>query len=169
MNIITGLVNRLAASSDDKKRRAKHVMMDISRITDQLYVGTNSCCQTHYTKMLINDGVLHDLSMEGEHVDAPYGVESYLWIPTPDHTPPTERGFELGICFINTVLKSGGKVFIHCTNGHGRAPTMAAAWFIKEGMTTDQAIQTIKEERPEIHIEPSQRKALVSWEKVCRK
>ncbi|MBD3251343.1 hypothetical protein GF380_02710, partial [Candidatus Uhrbacteria bacterium] len=131
MKIINGLVNRLKGVLSEPNFQKGHVLMDISRITDQIYVGTNSCCQTHYTKMLINAGVLHDLSMEGENVDAPYGVESYLWLPTPDHTAPSERSFGLGICFIDEVLQSGGKVFIHCTNGHGRAPTMAAAWFIK--------------------------------------
>jgi protein tyrosine phosphatase len=168
MKIITGLVNRFKGAKSEPQFKKGHVKLDVSKITDQLYVGTNSCCQAHYTSLLIDAGVLHDLSIEGEQVDTPFGVESYLWLPTPDHTAPSERSFELGINYIDTVLKTGGKVFIHCTNGHGRAPTMAVAWFIKQGMTTDKAIKTIKEKRPEIHIEPAQLKALKLWEKRCR-
>jgi hypothetical protein len=169
MNIITGLVNRLKGTEKDARARKKHVLMDISKITDQIFVGTNSCCQAHYTKMLIRAGVLHDLSLEGEQVDSPFGVESYLWLPTPDHTAPNDRNFKLGVNYIATVLAGGGKVFIHCTNGHGRAPTMAAAWFVSQGMTVQDAVERIKEKRPEIHIEPSQMKALKYWEQSTSK
>ena len=138
-------------------------MMDVSMVTDGVYVGTNACCQMHYTQLLINKGVQHDLSMEGENVDAPYGVESYLWLPTPDHQAPSRMSLDLGIVYINDVIRHGGKVFIHCTNGHGRAPTMAAAWLISQGKTVEDAIETVRRARKEIHIEPVQMEMLVAF------
>lgn len=154
-----GLVNRVTTTSK-KKPGTDHVVMDVSRITDSVYVGTNACCQVHYTRMLLDKGVAHDLSLEGERVDAPYGVESYLWLPTPDHTAPTRRTLDLGIAYIGEILRNGGKVFIHCMNGHGRAPTMAAAWFISQGKSVEDAIATVRRGRKEIHIEPAQMEAL---------
>ncbi|HWQ99848.1 MAG TPA: dual specificity protein phosphatase family protein [Candidatus Methylomirabilis sp.] len=156
MQLPSGLVNRLKSRTNAKG----HVMMDVSRITENVYVGTNACCQVHYTRMLLDKGVAHDLSLEGERVDAPYGVESYLWLPTPDHTAPTRQSLDLGIAYIREVIRSGGKVFIHCTNGHGRAPTMAAAWLISQGRSVDEAVSTVRAGRKEIHIEPAQMEAL---------
>ena len=45
-------------------------------------------------------------------------------------------------------------------NGHGRSPTLVAAWFISRGKTLAQAIALIKRKRPEIHLEKSQIAAL---------
>lgn len=155
-----GLVNRIKGALSEPLFQKGHVMMDISKITDQIYVGTNSCCAEHYSKMLVQKGVTHDLSLEGERVDQPYGVDSYLWLPTPDHAAPSKISFKIGIKYIDGVLKNGGRVFIHCTNGHGRAPTMSAAWFIKEGMSVSEAVDVIKKKRPEVHFENAQKKSL---------
>jgi len=160
----TGLVNRIKGALSEPLFTKGHVMMDISKITDQIYVGTNACCLSHYSKLLVQKGVTNDLSLEGEHVDHPYGVDSYLWLPTPDHAAPSRMNIHLGLSYMDAVLGNGGKIFIHCTNGHGRAPTLAAAWFIKEGMSVDAAIAELKKKRPEVHIEPVQKKML-QWVK----
>lgn len=153
-----GLVNRVTSLS--KKPTSDHVVMDVSRVSENVYVGTNACCQTHYARLLLDQGIAHDLSLEGESVDAPYGVDSYLWLPTPDHMAPTRQTLDLGVAYVGNVIRHGGKVFIHCTNGHGRAPTMAAAWFVTRGQTVEQAIETVRRGRKEIHIEPAQLEAL---------
>jgi protein-tyrosine phosphatase len=161
-----GLVNRIARRANEPLFQKGHIMMDVSRITDQIYVGTNACCIAHYSKLLIQKGVTHDVSLEGERVDHPYGVDSYLWLPTPDHTAPTMMNLDLGVSYIDTVLHRGGSVFIHCMNGHGRAPTLAAAWFIKEGMSVVDAVALLKQKRPEVHIEPAQMRMLASWRRA---
>ena len=161
-----GLVNRV--TSLFKTSASHHAVMDVSRITDNIYAGTNACCQMHYTQLLLDKGVMHDLSLEGETVDAPYGVESYLWLPTPDHTAPARQSFDLGVAYIGEVIRRGGKVFVHCTNGHGRAPTMAAAWFVSQGKTVKEAVAIIKQGRPETHIEPAQMEALKEFHPDAR-
>ena len=55
----------------------------------------------------------------------------------------------------------GKKVYVHCKNGHGRAPTLVAAYLIREhGKSVDEALEIIKAGRPTIHIEDVQREAL---------
>ena len=38
-----------------------------------------------------------------------------------------------GVCFIDAEINRGGKVYIHCAVGCGRAPTMTAAYLISTG------------------------------------
>ncbi len=128
------------------------------------------CCQTHFDKKLLAKGVTLDVSMEGERVDRPQGIDYYLWLPTRDHTAPSMRKLAMGVTAMREAITADEKIYVHCKNGHGRAPTMVAAYFIKErGMTVEEAIAYIKKKRPEIHIEPSQQKRLQQWERACRK
>lgn len=134
--------------------------MDVSRITDHIYVGTNACCQVHYMKGLLKQGVRHEISLEGEHVDSPYGVDSYLWLPVPDHTAPPQTVLEIGVAHMDAILRRHGNVFVHCKNGHGRSPTLVAAWFVAHGDAPAAALAKVKKGRPEIHPNREQVKAL---------
>ena len=51
-------------------------------------------------------------------------------------------------------------MYIHCKNGHGRAPTLVAAYLTTQGMSVEEAIALIKSKRPEIHLEQSQLQAI---------
>ena len=136
---------------------------DFSQITDSLFLGTNQCCQSHFSDTLLSRGVTVDISLEEERVDAPFGVESYLWLPVTDHTPPTDDQMRTGVAFMESVLSRGKKIYVHCKNGHGRAPTLVAAYFISIGKTVDEAISLIKEKRPAIHLEESQTATLRNY------
>lgn len=138
--------------------------MEYSRITDQIYIGTNFCCGTHFDPELLKQGVTYDLSLEEERVDSPTGGAAYLWLPIQDMHAPTEQQFLMGIAFINAAVQSGHKVYVHCKNGHGRAPTMVAGYLISNGMTTDEAIALIMRKRPEAHLQAEQRDALRQFE-----
>lgn len=48
---------------------------------------------------------------------------------------------------IDQIRLRGGKVFIHCREGVGRAPTVAAAVLISQGLEINQAIQRVKRGR----------------------
>jgi protein-tyrosine phosphatase len=139
---------------------SEHVRMDVSEVTPQLYLGTNQCCREHFKVLLIERGVLHDISLEGEEIDAPFGVETFLWLPTSDHTSPTQMDLRLGVGYLSNVIAMNGKVYVHCKNGHGRAPTLVAAWFISQGKSVDEAVELVRQKRVEIHIEPTQMEAL---------
>ena len=69
-----------------------------------------------------------------------------------------------GVDFINKAIAQGGKVYIHCGGGVGRAPAMAAAYFISQGYERDQAIELIRKARPFIRIMPAQMEQLERFE-----
>ncbi len=135
-----------------------HNVMDFSLITEQVYIGTNTCCTTHFKLELLDKGVTCDISLEGERLDQPYGVDCFLWLPTVDHTPPSLHNALVGIEALSEMLRQGRKIYIHCKNGHGRAPTFFASYLIlKEGLAVEDAVARIAAKRPEIHIVPSQK------------
>ena len=51
-------------------------------------------------------------------------------------------------------------VYVHCKNGHGRAPTLVAAYLTRKGKPPAEAEAFIKSKRPSIHLEEAQRAAL---------
>ena len=53
------------------------------------------------------------------------------------------------------VIKEGKKFYVHCRFGHGRAPTMLAAYFISKGDTAEEAVKKIKPETPMVMISAS--------------
>lgn len=136
---------------------------DYDQITDEIFVGTNMCCIVGYARELVEKGVLADISLEKDRVDNPIGIDFFLWLPVEDHKAPTQRQLELGVLTIEFFVKNKIKLYVHCKNGHGRAPTMVAAYLIKQGKTPDQALEIIKSKRPAIHLEDIQIKALRDW------
>ncbi|MBI2462761.1 MAG: dual specificity protein phosphatase family protein [Candidatus Spechtbacteria bacterium] len=140
-------------------------ILDFDYISDGIYIGTNQCCQTHFDEKLKSDGVGADLSLEENRLDAPFGVEFYVWIPVPNHEAPTKDQLEFGVSVLEKIVEMKKRVYVHCKNGHGRAPTLVAAYFIKQGKFVDEAIEFIKSKRTSIHINDSQKKALEDYAK----
>lgn len=139
--------------------------LDFNFITDGIYIGTNQCCQTHFDERLIKDGVTADISLEEERIDAPFGVEFYIWIPVKNYAAPTRDQLEFGVSVLEQLVKMNKKVYVHCKNGHGRAPTLVAAYLIKKGKSPEEAEAFIKSKRPTIHLEEVQRQALRDFSK----
>ncbi len=133
---------------------------EYNQITDHIYLGTNACCVDHFKDELLANGVKSDISLEKEHLDAPYGVDLFLWLPTVDHTPPNPSQIKSGVDMIASLVGQNEKVYVHCKNGHGRAPTLVAAYLISTGMSVDEAIAEVQSKRPVIHLEDSQIEAL---------
>ncbi len=140
--------------------------MQFSRITPQIYVGPqyNAAGKRKLVLCGINAGV----NMRGEFDDAAHGLalEKYCHLPTVDDTAPTLEHIRKGIDFIREVVNDGGKVYIHCAGGIGRAPTIAAAYFMSRGYTLEEAIALIKKARPFINIMPPQMEQLKRFEAI---
>lgn len=137
--------------------------LDYNYITDGIYIGTNQCCQTHFAEKLKKEGIEADISLEEERVDAPFGVQFYLWIPVKNQTPPTPDQLEFGVFALKKLVAMGKKIYVHCKNGHGRAPTLVAAYLISEGKSPVEAEAFIKAQRPSIHLEEVQRLAIQNF------
>ena len=140
-------------------------LMRYSRITDSIYIGPQ------YGKAgkdaLKAEGVNYGVNMRIEYDDAEHDValDNYCYLPTIDDDAPTMEHLEQGVNFVRDAVENQGKVYIHCAGGIGRAPTMAAAYFISEGMSLDKALETIQAKRPFINIMPIQMERLVGFEK----
>jgi len=135
--------------------------MEYDYIIDGIYLGTNQCCATHFDKKLIEEGIDVDISLEKKRVDAPFGVNFYIWMPIENHTSPTMDQLYFGIDALEKFVAMGKRVYVHCQNGHGRAPTMVAAYLVKsKGMKVKDAIDLIRAQRKDIHLEDVQKKSL---------
>lgn len=140
-------------------------ILDYNYIADGIYIGTNQCCETHLDKKLKKEKIEADISLEENRVDAPFGVNFYLWLPVKDRAAPAVEQLNLGVAALEGLVKMKKKIYVHCKNGHGRAPTLVAAYFIKQGKTVDEAIALIAAKRPLVHIENEQLKALKIFSK----
>lgn len=136
------------------------VTFEYNQIANNIFIGTNMCCQTHFDEKLIKIGITADISLEKEHLDNPQGVDYFLWLPVTDHTAPQQDQLKLGVTTITQLVALNKKIYIHCKNGHGRAPTLTAAYFISTGKSVEEAITLIKEKRPSIHLDDVQIQSL---------
>ena len=83
-----------------------------------------------------------------------------MWIPLKNHAAPTKDQIEFGVAVLEKIIAMQKKVYVHCKNGHGRAPTLVAAFLIKQGKTTDEAVRFIKSKRPSVHLTDAQIESL---------
>jgi protein tyrosine phosphatase len=139
--------------------------LEYNEITDGIFIGTNQCCQTHFDKKLSKEGITADISLEEDRRDAPFGVDFYIWMPVQNHTAPEHEQLEFGVSVLEKLVSIGKKIYVHCKNGHGRAPTLVAAYLIKKGKNPAEAEAYIKSKRPTMHLEDVQREALVDFSK----
>ena len=143
-----------------------------SRVTPALYVGPQH--RANGKRALAQAGIAYILNMRSEFDDDAHGLTldappdgspadaraSYCHLPTPDDAAPSMAHLAQGIAFIESAIGSGGKVYIHCSAGVGRAPTMAAAYLIRRGYSIDDALDLIRSARPFITVTPTQMRRL---------
>lgn len=131
-------------------------IMRYSRVTAQLYIGGQY--RARGWNRLTHEGITAVVNLRSEFDDARAGIapERYLYLPTPDNNPPSLENIQAGVDFIAKEIEQGGKVYIHCGVGVGRAPTLAAAYLVYTGMTPLAAWRTIRAARPFIWPLPGQ-------------
>lgn len=130
------------------------------QITPQLFVGA----QFHRRGWHILErwGITGVVNMRSEYDDRGLGVSipAYLHLSTRDDDAPTLEALQKGVDFIHSEVEKGGKVYIHCGAGVGRAPTMAAAYLVSTGMAPQEAWGTIQRHRIFIRPTRAQREQL---------
>ena len=138
--------------------------LSYSRITSEIYVGPQY--RLGGKQLLEREGIRYSVNMRVEFDDAEHGLalDHYCHLPTVDDTPPSIEDLRKGIAFISDAVSEGGKVYIHCSAGVGRAPTMAAAYFLSQGHDLNEAIGMIKQVRPFINIMDPQLEMLRQFE-----
>ena len=127
-------------------------LLEYSRITDAVYVGPQH--RKAGLAHMAEAGIHAVVNMRIEHDDALHGhaPADYCHLPTVDDDAPSLEHLREGVAFMQRVIGAGGKVYIHCKGGIGRAPSMAIAYLVAEGQSLDDAVALVKRTRPFINI-----------------
>lgn len=134
-----------------------------------ILIGTSIETRAHFERLLRLD-MDADIDLQEEKMDTPSGVESFLWLPTKDFTPPSQTQLVIGAHFIEDMVNHKMRCYVHCNAGNGRAPTLVAAYYIlARDMTVNQAILYIKKKRPSVNPNTLQRKALERFYRRLKK
>lgn len=93
-------------------------------------------------------------------------------IPVGDFTAPALADFQKFLDIVDKSLKHG-KVLVHCQGGLGRTGTMAAAYWIKKGLSANEAIKKVRKSRSGAIAMPEQEDSLFELEasitkEVCK-
>lgn len=136
----------------------------VSEIAPLVHVGGQY--KRHGWKRLVDRGIGAVVNMRIEYDDQAYGIapQHYLYLPTIDDAAPSLDQLDEGVRFIHKHVENGAGVYIHCASGVGRAATMAAAYFMSQGMSKREAIAYIHAKRPFIKISDPQAKQMEIFE-----
>jgi protein-tyrosine phosphatase len=102
-------------------------------------------------KKMFASGVKGVINLRDEYnyeLKVKFGDIKYLYLPTIDNEAPAAHHLADGVSFIREIIREEGKIYIHCWEGLGRGPTMAAAYLISTGMTPEEAWTEIRKVRP---------------------
>lgn len=141
LTLVEGAENTIRISTGAPTRR-------FTEITPQLFVGGQYSRRGWLTLKARGITAVVNMRSEFDNERAGIAIERHLRLPTVDNTPPSLENLSEGVAFISREIERGGKVYVHCWEGVGRGPTMAAAYLISTGLTPEQAWQTIRHVRP---------------------
>jgi rhodanese-related sulfurtransferase len=121
-------------------------MIDLSKVTDYLYVGSRVGKEHADELKALNFDLI--ISMIGQiPPDEIYNLPPFktLWIKTYDTfiTPISIRKLLSGVEAALPVIQNKGKVLVYCMQGRRRSIAMAAAILISMGHTSGQAINLL--------------------------
>lgn len=74
----------------------------------------------------------------------------------------------MGVTILETLVGLQKKVYVHCKNGHGRAPTLVAAYLMKQEKSVEEAEDFLKTKRSAVHIREVQKEALRAFQQSLR-
>lgn len=142
--------------------------LEYTYITDGIYAGSNQCCQSHFDETLLKEGITADISLEDERIDAPFGVEFYIWLPVKKGEAPDSEKLAFIVEVLEKFVGMGKKVYIHCQNGHGRTSTVMGAYLVKNGYSIEDALRFLQSKRPSVHLNNDQRQSIEKYLKKVR-
>ncbi|MBF0490033.1 MAG: dual specificity protein phosphatase family protein [Candidatus Omnitrophica bacterium] len=121
-------------------------MTDISKVTENLYVGSRIGKEHADELKLLNFNLI--ISMIGQMApDEIYTLPPFktLWIRTFDSfiTPISIKKLLLGVEAALPIIQNNGKVLVFCMQGRRRSIAMAAAILISLGHSSEDAINLL--------------------------
>ena len=127
--------------------------LDYSWVTERLAVGAGIWTRRNM-ELLARDGITHVVDMQAEFDDSLIadgtGIR-VLWNPCDDdfeEKPPhlLRRGVEFAAAALGDAC---ARVYFHCSAGAHRGPMMLLAYLAAGGMDLVQAMELIRQSRPE--------------------
>lgn len=139
--------------------------LNLSWVDDQLGVG--GAFHSHDIPRLRRLGVRAVVDCREENADderilAQNGID-YLHLPTPDAHELSQESLRHGVAWVREKLAGGGKVYIHCLHGVGRAPLLASCVLVADGLTAQAALRLVKASRWQASPNAEQLEALVTY------
>ena len=135
----------------------------LSAISPGLLLGGQHYYQRGYRRLL-DYGITAVVNMRRRSdIDKGIAGQRHLQLATVDNTPPSVEDLTRGVAFIGAEIARGGKVYVHCAVGCGRAPTMTAAYLVSTGLAPDEALWRIRQVRPFINPTRQQRRVLAEF------
>ena len=134
--------------------------ISFDRITDLVYLGSRICTDDDYHRLRAH-GIRAAVDMRKEDVSL-WEFDACLWLPTVDHTAPSQAHLKMGMAFLRQCEGSGMPVFVHCTAGVGRSATLVLAHLLAgshRDASTVSALEYIRARRPVINPNPRQVRA----------
>lgn len=133
-----------------QKTGAVHSPYDVSAITPQLFIAARP--HARHVEHIRGLDVQLVLSMIGvvpplELAAPPFEL---LRLPVYDNplVPIPLSAFRRGVAAALPILDAGGRVLVYCRAGQHRSVAMTACILIAQGMTADEAMDTIVARRP---------------------
>jgi hypothetical protein len=127
------------------------------RVTDSVWMGSRISSFDDYRRLRA-EGIRACVDMKQEGAD-PWGFEAFLWLPTPDHEPPTPAHLRIGLAFLRECEAVGMPVFVACLAGVGRSSTLVLAHLLA-GRFRDaglkEALEFLTARRPIARPNPGQ-------------
>lgn len=134
--------------------------LSFDQVTPVIYLGSRISSVDDYHR-LRSYGVKACVDMREEGAD-PWSFDAFLWLPTPDHEPPTVAHLRMGIAFLKQCELNQMPAFVHCMMGVGRSSTMVLAYLLAgefKGQSASTALDFIAAKRPAINPNPRQVRA----------
>ena len=97
----------------------------------------------HGVQVIVN---LHERA-HGPARLGPYGMAE-VHLPVRDFTAPTPDQLTRAVAEIESAIRAGKTVAVHCGGGLGRTGTLLACYLVSQGMTTVDAIAQVRRLRP---------------------
>lgn len=152
-NIDMDLLHQRQIEENMKKQEQR---MRAQEIVKNLWLGPavvmDDFCLPHgqeFTAVLNITKDVPNLKNYGKHtLDASTVVHDRISIDDDPHLVNIKKEFQEAANFIEQQLNQGGTVLVHCKMGISRSAAMVAAYLIlKENMTFDDALNTIRQHR----------------------
>lgn len=107
-------------------------------------------------------GIISSVSLQSEFSDIENNLdlERHLHLPCVEYETLTDEALIEGVSFLSETINAGHAVYIHCREGRSRATYLAVAYLVNSGLSIDEAIVQLKQERPFIDLLPNQRKSI---------